>query len=133
MFLGFQQVQEYKDILWSNFSFWDVRGVKATRHLWCQKAAWLSSWSFAWETQLGHQKGLKDTQLNMGKGAMIFILSQKGYGICIFETPHDDMKFCWSIKESYLNAKIAYAQGLTVNRLFFTSSLLSFLSLLLLY
>ena len=42
---------------------------------------------------------------------MIFILSQKGYGICIFETPHDDMKFCWGIKESYLNAKIAYAQG----------------------
>ena len=42
---------------------------------------------------------------------MIFILSQKGYGICIFETPHDDMKFCWGIKELYLNAKIAYAQG----------------------
>ena len=42
---------------------------------------------------------------------MIFILSQKGYGICIFETPHDDMKFFWGIKESYLNAKIAYAQG----------------------
>ena len=39
------------------------------------------------------------------------MLSQKGYGICIFETPHDDMKCVLGIKESYFNARIAYAQG----------------------
>ena len=57
-------------------------------------------------------KGLERyTTEHIGKGAMIFILSQKGYGICIFETHHDDMKCDLGIKESYFNAGIAYAQG----------------------